>query len=124
MICYNCKKQFYVKRNFLSLFETKKYYICNACRSTYPIQFGYEEIPLENYTLFIVSIFKRTYKLNLDAYQKELSKIVEFLMKRYKDYFLVYLDSFKENDVQIECLSFLADTQKKSILLVCCELKK
>lgn len=124
MICYNCKKKFYVKRSFLSLFETKKYYICNTCRSSYPINLSYEEFPLENYSLSIVSIFKMIYKLNLNAYQKEISRIVEFLISKYKDYFFVYLDSFRENDVNIELLNFLADTQKKSILLICCELKK
>lgn len=124
MICYNCKKKFYVKRSFLSLFETKKYYICNTCSSSYPINLSYEELPLENYSLSIVSIFKMIYKLNLNAYQKEISRIVEFLISKYKDYFFVYLDSFRENDVNIELLNFLADTQKKSILLICCELKK
>ncbi|MDE5546687.1 MAG: hypothetical protein K2I88_04405 [Anaeroplasmataceae bacterium] len=124
MICFNCKKKFYVKRNFLSLFETKKYYICNACKSSYPIHLEYEEIPLESYGLYIVSVFKNIYKLNLDAYQKEISRILEYLTLKFKEYFLVYLDSFKENDVNIELLNFLADTQKKSILLVCCELKK
>lgn len=124
MICYNCKKVFYVKRNFLSLFETKKYYICNTCRNTYPIHLRYEEVPLENYSLCIISIFNMIYKLNLDAYQKEISKIVEYLMVKFKSYFFVYLDQFQLKDTYIEMLSFLADTQKKSIVLICCELKK
>lgn len=124
MICYNCQKKFYVKRSFLSLFETKKYYICNACRASHPIQFSYEEIPLENFSLAVVSIFKITYKLNLNAYQEELSKIVEYFFKKYKSYFFVYLDKFWLNDFNLEALSFLADTQSKSIFLVCCEVKK
>lgn len=124
MICYNCKKKFYVKRNFLSLFETKKYYICNTCRNSNPIQLYYEEILLENYNLHIVSIFKRIYKLNLNAYQIEISRIVEYFFIKYKEYFFVYLEKFHANDIEIEMLSFLADSQKKSIILVCCELKK
>ncbi|MDE6661288.1 MAG: hypothetical protein K2J93_05655, partial [Anaeroplasmataceae bacterium] len=104
--------------------ETTKSFMCNACRYDYPISISLEEIPLENYSLFVVSLFKKTYKLNLDAYQIEISKSVAYFLERYKEYFFVYLDSFKASDFNIELLSFLADTQKKSILLICCELKK
>ncbi len=55
MICYNCKKEFIVKRSFLNVFETKKYYICNACQNSYPIELYHEDIPLENYVVRFVS---------------------------------------------------------------------
>lgn len=124
MICYNCRKKFIVRRNFLSLFETKKYYICSSCRKTYPIKLSFQTIPLENYTLYAVSIFQAVFQLNLESYAIELSKIVAYFMKSKPDLFLVFLDSFKINDYTIEMISFLADCEKKSVLLICCELKK
>lgn len=124
MYCFTCEKQFYVKRNFLSLFETKKYYICDSCRKKYPIQLHYEEIPLENYSLYIVSIFRMTYNLCFESYGKEISYIVLFLLKRHKACFFIFQEHLHLTDYFIEFLSLLADAEKKDILFVCCEVKK
>lgn len=124
MICYNCKKEFIVKRSFLNFFETKKYYICNACQNSYPIELYHEDIPLENYVVRFVSIFKSIYKLYLNAYIREISKIVERLIHLHRNYFFIFLESYRLTDFSLELLSFIADVEHKSILLVCCKLKK
>lgn len=124
MICYNCLKHFYVKRSFLTLFETKKYYICDSCRKAYPIHLQTECLPLENYELSIVTIFDHFFQLNLESYCLELSKIVSYFIKNKSELFLVFLEKVVLNDIMLETISFLADAEKKSILLLCCELKK
>lgn len=124
MICYNCKKNFIVKRNFLRLFETKKYYICDTCKKAYPINLKFEDIPLENYYVRIVSILDAVYRFQLNAYFWEISRIVERVTFLHQNYFFIFLEKFKLTDIQLEILSFLADTEQKPILLICCELKK
>lgn len=124
MICYNCLKHFYVKRNFLTLFETKKYYICDACRKTYPMHLQIEHLPLENYGLAIVTLFDHLFQLKLESYCLEISEIVSYFIKNKPEFFLIFLEKVTLNDRMIECISFLADVEKKSILLICCELKK
>ncbi len=124
MICYNCRNKFYIKRNFLSLFETKQYYICDACKKNYPIELSFEDIPLESFGLRIVSIWKFLYRLNLDAYSSEISRIVEKILKLHPNFFFIYFDSFRLTDFTLEIVSFLADTEGKNILLICGELKK
>ncbi len=120
--CLNCENEFYVKRNFLTLFETKKYYICDECRKNNPIDFKYENIRLENYNLLIISMVENCYKFNIDSYQKEISKTCKYFIK--KDYFFVYLDIFILNDINIEIINFLANDVNKNILLLCFNLKK
>lgn len=124
MNCINCQKKFYIKRDFLSLFETKKYYICDECRNDYPINLKLERIPLENAELFVVSLLDKSYHFNYNAYILELSLIITRFIKKYSNYHLVYLDNFKLSYFNLEVLSFLADSVKKSILLVCFNLKK
>ncbi len=120
--CLNCKNDFYVKRNFLTLFETKKYYICDDCFKKNPINFKYENVKLENFDLSIISMTDNCYKFNIDAYQKEISLTTKKIIK--KDYFFIYLDIFKLNDTNIEIINFLANDVKKNILLLCFVLKK
>lgn len=120
--CLNCKNDFYVKRNFLTLFETEKYYICDDCRKNNPINFKYENIRLENYNLLIISMVENCYKFNIDAYQREIAKTIKYFIK--KDYFLIYLDVFILNDINIEIINFIANDVDNNVLLLCFNLKK
>lgn len=124
MYCYNCNKKFYIRRTFLKLFETKKYYICDGCRKKYPLKVNIEDIRLETYNLKIICLFERTYNLKFDSYIFEINKIAKYLIETNPDYLFVFLDKLKLNDDSIEMLSFLADSENKDILLLCCELKK
>lgn len=124
MICRNCQKKFYVKRGFLSLFENKTYYICDACRRAYPIDPIVEHVPLEHHPLICISLFPRFFRLNLWAYSAELSYLVNSLQQNHQDYFLVYTDTFRWTDWHMEALSFLADCEDKPILFICAFLKK
>lgn len=119
MICKNCNQQFYVKRGFLSLFESKKYYICDTCMKKNPIHISFEHIPLENYELICVSLLSYDKYIRLDAYSYELSSVSEFLISKYKNYLFVYLDIANLSDFFLEELSFLADCSRKPILLFC-----
>ncbi|MDE7100402.1 MAG: hypothetical protein K2O05_00940 [Anaeroplasmataceae bacterium] len=119
MICKNCNQYFYVKRGFLSLFESKKYYICDACMKKNPIHLTFEHIPLENYELVCVSLLSYDKKIRLDAYSHELSRVSEFLISKYKNYLFVYFDIVHLSDFFLEELSFLADGYKMPILLFC-----
>lgn len=124
MNCQNCQKKFYLKRSFLSLFDNKTYYICENCRSQYPLRPQVEHILLENKELICVSLFSNCYRLNLWAYSVELSFLVESLIKKHSNYFFIYLDEFFLSDCLLEWLSLLADSENKSILVVCAFLKK
>lgn len=106
----------------MTLFETKKYYICDECRKSNPIAFKYENVKLENYNLLIISMLDNDYKFNINSYQREISASAKYFIAR--DYFFVYLDVFSLNDINIEILSFLADTVDNNILLLCSILKK
>lgn len=124
MLCYNCDKKFYVKRNFLSLFETKKYYICNHCRKTFPIKLKYEEISLPSSNLVVISIFEAIYQMNIEAYCVEISRISSYFLAKHTEYFFMYFDSFRLTDTALEVLNFISEVEKKPILLLCAELKK
>ncbi len=124
MICYNCHQKFILKRGFLQLFDTHRYYICDQCKKNYPYQPSVTRIPLESFELAIVSIFKNVYQLNLNAFVLEISKIVHSMLYAHRNYFLVFLDEIRLTDELIEIMSFLADSVEKNILLVTCCLKK
>ncbi|MDE7263715.1 MAG: hypothetical protein K2N64_03550 [Anaeroplasmataceae bacterium] len=124
MICYNCYKKFYVKRNFLSLFETKKYYICNMCRKAFPIKMKYEEIPLQTFNLVIISIFEVVYQLKFESYSYEISRICSYFIKKHPNYFFIYFDSLRLTDLSLEIFNFISEEENKPILLLCCEIKK
>lgn len=123
MICHNCGKKFYVKRGFLQLFETKKYYVCNQCLNAFNFHPFVERIALENYNLVSISLYSNKTYTNLVSFSEQIAYLVERISKNHPDYFLVYEDEIRLTDEMIELLSFLADSVQQNILLICCRLK-
>ncbi len=124
MICLNCKNSFYVKRSFLTLFETKRYYICDRCRREYPLNPSVDNIPLQEYQLTIITLFNFKYPFVYHSYCEEYSKIVSWALLKYPQYFLFLIDKLCLSDYTLEILSFLADVEKKNILAICFQMKK
>ncbi len=123
MICHNCGKKFYVKRGFLQLFETKKYYVCNQCLNVFNFHPFVERIALENYDLVTIRLYSRKTYVCLLSFSEQIAFLVERISQNHPDYFLVYEDEIKLTDEMIELLSFLADSVQQNILLICCRLK-
>lgn len=123
MNCQNCKKIFYVKRSFLTLFLQKHYYICDHCRSEYPIQLKIEHIPLEIYEAVVISMFPSKIRMNFNAYILEIEKIVSYFVIHHPSYFFVFLDYVFINDLWLEQFNFLSLIEKKPILILCLQLR-
>ena len=56
MWCYVCDKKFYIKRTFLSLFDSKTKFICDNCYNKNPIIPKINLIPIDNGEVIIVSL--------------------------------------------------------------------
>ena len=59
MKCLVCNNYFNERRSILTLFDTKKYFICTNCLKRYPIEIEFNTIPLDNHVIEIVSLFKK-----------------------------------------------------------------
>lgn len=124
MICQNCYNFFNSKRGFLDFFATKQVYICEACRKNYPLKLKLTRLPLENFELVVVSFLEKYYKFNLNAYIEEISKMFNFFRLKHPDYFIIYQDYFNITDLNLEIMSFIADCEKKSIFILCGNIRK
>lgn len=123
MKCYNCDQYFIVKRSFLTLFETKKYYICDTCLKKYPIIPNVNQIPLENFIMITISLLDNLYNFKAEAYVFEIEAIVNKTCSLYKEYFLVLFEEIRLSDFLIEKLSFLADSVSKPLLVIAYKVK-
>ena len=96
MYCKNCGNYFYIRRNLLTLFNSKKEYLCNKCYNLYPIKLEYNEVILEDYKAAIISIFEMKCKIDYNYYFLEYSKIFNANARR-KDFHVLIIDYLKQS---------------------------
>ncbi len=117
MKCQICKKEYYLKREFLELFSQNNSYICNSCYNKYKIELSYQEFMLENYNCIVVSMFKKRYKIDYRAFTLEYSQIARTLYKK-KNYEVLLLD-FVDLSYNLELLNMYANLLKSNIIILC-----
>ena len=118
MKCLVCNNYFNERRNLTTLFDTKKYYICNQCIKRHPLELEFNIIPLDYHNLEIVSLFKRNKRINYDGFIKEYSSIYENLVNTKKNSLVIFCDFFYLNDEKIEEFNFISTLLDKDILIL------
>lgn len=124
MKCYKCNKLFYRKRGFLTLFDTTRYYMCDACYNKRPIKIKYELIDVGEYKVNIVSLLEGEFKENIDCYILELNQIYSFFFGKYFDYHIIILDYLSLNLTNLELIEFLCECFDKPLLFICGVVRK
>lgn len=118
MKCLVCNNYFNERRNLTTLFDTKKYYICNQCIKRHPLELEFNIIPLDYHNLEIVSLFKKNKRINYDGFIKEYSSIYENLVNTKKNSLVIFCDFFYLNDEKIEEFNFISTLLDKDILIL------
>ena len=118
MKCLVCNNYFNERRNLTTLFDTKKYYICNQCIKRHPLELEFNIIPLDYHNLEIVSLFKKNKRINYDGFVKEFSTIYENLVNTKKNSLVIFCDFFYLNDEKIEEFNFISTLLYKDILIL------
>ena len=117
MKCKICKKEFYIKRTFLSLMKEEKCYICDSCYNKYKIELSYQEFMLENYNCIVVSMFKQKHKIDYRAFYLEYNQLAKSLIKK-ENYELIMLD-FIDLSYHLELLNTYANLLQNNIIVLC-----
>lgn len=118
MICYECKRKFYFKRKFLTLFKEDKEYLCESCYNKYPIHLHSEDILLEDYHAFILAMFDHKYKIDYNLFFHEYSKLYNSLSMK-KGYIVLFLENVYLNDSFIETLDIVSKLFMSNIYILC-----
>ena len=118
MRCLVCQNEFNEKRYLSDFFRTKKYYICTKCLKEHPIEINFNNIPLDDHMLEIVSMFEKEEYINYDAYIHEYSSIYEKLLQTRKKEQLLMCDNFMINDENIENINYISKTLDKDIVIL------
>ncbi len=118
MKCLICNQRFYIKRDFLNLFNTDILYICDRCYKKYPINLSYENILLEKYECHVVSMFKKRYFIDFNAYIIEYNKIFESLRKINKNP-IIFLNHLRLDDTGLEELDAISKLFESDINILC-----
>lgn len=118
MKCYECKRQFYFKRKFTTLFKEEREYLCENCYTRFPIHLQTEDIMLEDYHAIILSMFDKGYKIDYNLFFHEYSKIFQSLSLK-KGYRVIFLDKVYLNDEFIETLDVISKLYMTNIYILC-----
>lgn len=117
MKCLVCEKEFVVKRYFCDLFSMKKYFVCDKCIKTYPINIQFNYIPLKNHQLEIVSIFDNPY-VNYEGFISEYSGIYQKIIELRKESNVLLYDSFRLKEKTLEEFEILAENEDQDIIVL------
>ena len=118
MRCLLCNQRFYIKRDFLNLFNTDILYICDRCYKKYPIELSYEDILLEKYECNVVSIFKKKHFIDYNAFVIEYNKIFISLSKINNNP-IIFLNHLYLNDYDLEELDAITKLFESDINILC-----
>ena len=124
MWCYVCDKKFYIKRTFLSLFDSKTKFICDNCYNKNPIIPKINLIPIDNGEVIIVSLIDTIYPVDMRPYAYEINQVYKHFLSLYKDYHILILDYLSLTYFNLEVLSFWYTIFDKKVLIICGVLKK
>ncbi len=124
MICYKCKKKFYIQRTFTNFLKKQKEYLCETCYKKYPIEFEIEIIPLEEYSCTILSIFKKYYSIDYNYFVKEYNEIIKKFWNQ-KKYFFIFIDRIAVDYIStIEALNVISKLNQKNLFILTFFIKK
>ena len=90
MWCFICKKKFYIKRSFLTLFDTKTRFICDNCYNNNPINPKINMIQLDVEEIMVVSLLDTIYKVDMKPYAYEINQVYNYFMKNYFGYYIIF----------------------------------
>ena len=119
MWCFICKKKFYIKRTFLTLFDTKTRFICDKCYNENPVNPKVNIVPLDDGSIVIVSLFDTIYRFNMNPYVYEINQVFNHFYKKYKGYHIILLDYLSLTLFNLEILSFWSTVFNKKLLIIC-----
>jgi hypothetical protein len=118
MKCLICNNHFIEKRKFLELFKVERdLLICEKCYKKYPINLNLEFIELEKYHAVVISMFKRYYRINYNAYIYEYSKVLRQYFKR-NGYFTLFFDKIDFDDHTLFMLDLISKLNDKNLIIV------
>ena len=118
MKCLVCNNYFNERRSVISLFDTKKYYICSNCLKKHPFEVEFNTIPLDNHTLEIISLFKKNKRINYEGFITEFSLIYENLKSIHKNSIIIFYDFFYLKTGLIREFNYISTMFDKDILLL------
>ena len=124
MLCYVCKKKFYLKRTFLTLFDTKTRFICDKCYNINPINPKVNYVQLDDGQIIVISLLNTIYKVDMSPYVYEINQVYSYFMNLYKDYYIILLDYLSLTYFNLEVLSFYMTAFDKKVLIICGVLRK
>ena len=124
MLCLACNKKFYIKRTFLTLFDTKTRFICDKCYNENPIIPKVDMITLDDGEIIIVSLFNTIYRVNMKPYAYEINQVFNHFYREYKGYYIILLDYISLTIFNLEILSFWSTVFDKKVLIICGVLRK
>lgn len=122
MICLGCRQEFFIKRNFTTLFLQPRKMICKNCQRQFPIRIQKDILCIGNKDVFLYSVCKKVF--NLLVYLEDYSFLCEKIFA-YRNTLLILMDIFQFNestyqDLRYHCLA----NPDKNIVIVCFYVKK
>jgi hypothetical protein len=117
MRCVICNELFYIRRNILDLFNTKKEYVCNRCYKKYPIVLNYEAIQLDKYKCVIISMFKKRNRIEYNGFVKEYTKLFISNMER-TGYHAIFLDHIYLSDDFLEIMDMYSKLLNSNLAIL------
>jgi hypothetical protein len=119
MKCLICNKKFFIKRNLKDLLSEQKFLVCNDCYKKYEINISFNVIPLNNYKLYIYSLFEKEYIFKSDPYIYEFSRLFNYaLTQSNKENILVY-KNIHFNERKINQFKDISELIKDDLIIVC-----
>ena len=100
MRCLVCHSKIIKNRTIWTLFDNIKGYICDSCKTKYPITPEVEVLPCEGGLIFVVTLFKHYYPTTLfDAYMNEYDVIFKWIEK--KEGILLFVEYLDDELIEI-----------------------
>ena len=118
MLCLVCGNYFNEKRLLSELFRTKEFHVCPKCYKQNPINIEFSNIPLDNHSLEVVSIFNSSTNISYVGFTEEYSSIYEKVIKSKPKVQVIMCDSFTLNEEVLEEYNHISNNLDKDIVIV------
>ena len=119
MRCLICHKNFFIKRNIKDLLSEQKFLVCNECYKKYEINISFDVISLNNYKLYIYSLFNKEYIFKSDPYIYEFSKLFNYVLTQSKDDNILVYKNIHLNDKKINQFKDISTLINNDLIIVC-----
>lgn len=116
MKCYNCNKDFYIKRKLSTFLSNRKYLVCEKCFKSNFIELNLNIVPLDNgRKLNIYSLMKESFMGNSFAFLYEYSWLVSKML--YKN--IILMEDFYLNEENLFISTILSNLTENDVTVVC-----